>query len=417
MQRRTLLASSIGAGAAASWLGLATPARATNDLVIDSLDNDITEDEIASFLAWMQEIIPGRSAVGNEYLYGTTGYTAWALHQMYELTNEISILDRLIAFCDTMLRHRNDNDGQIVMWTGQVEPVWRNQALDAQAQGYFGAENGFTAGLLALTARAILSRPDLWTTTPSGSTARGRYRQYANRFLHAADETLDAVVANFIDPGTLRCHVPDTDSYGALGTSFQNNRGLPMPWNVQAYLALGLTASADTHELLGNAMGRVSRHDAIVDAYLSWFRSTLVETTDDDGAPTYFWGYFAGRKTPEDTGHGDVDALGAYLGMKRQLGGITPAVVERLGNNWVHSINMGDNRFNLYVDGNGRYDRGYLRNYCLLLASHNADLYHVVADAFIANRDAVAIFPGLLGAIWVTIMWAKRNRHVGVFPT
>lgn len=424
MQRRTLLGTALAVGTIGAGLGITSPANAVTTLAIDSLSGDITSNELTSFTTWMNEVVPETTNVNNTYVYINTAHTSWALHLMYGLTGQVNILDRLIVFCDTMLLHRNDhmgndNEGPVVMWTGQVEPVWRNKAFTAADVGYFGAETGHTAGLLARAAQAVYTHSALWNAAVPDGDPNGygqTYRQRADHYLAACDETLDVVIANFINPTTLRCHVPDTDAYGNLGTSYENNRGLPMPWNIQAFLAQGLTASAECHELLGDDATRVTKYDAIVAAYLDWFRSTLVETNDDDGTPTYRWGYYAGRTNADDTGHGDLDAFGAYLGLVRGLGGITASIVERMADNWVHSINMGGNQFTLYIDGTGGYDRNYLRNYCLMLCCQNADLYHVVADAFVANRASVSGV-GLVGSIWATIMWAKRNRYLGNFPT
>src|SRR5947207_7921002 len=82
------------------------PRTASAAFVIDSLDGDITANEINQFISTINTLTPPVNNWGDNM--STHGTPVEGMRRMYEATGNINILNRLIVFCDVELSHRND---------------------------------------------------------------------------------------------------------------------------------------------------------------------------------------------------------------------------------------------------------------------------------------------------------------------
>src|SRR5260370_28095215 len=73
----------------------------------------------------------------------------------------------MIKFCEAVLSERNDlatdPDGQPVIWTGRIDPVWPNNVTTTPIGT--GGEPGDPVGHLGNCSRLILRTPSIWNTT------------------------------------------------------------------------------------------------------------------------------------------------------------------------------------------------------------------------------------------------------------
>src|SRR3954463_7575791 len=100
-------------------LGLATRSDATT-FVIDSLDGDITQNEINQFVSSINTLTPPVNNWGDSM--STHGTAVAGMQRMYEATGNMSILNTYIKFMDVALSHRNDQPlgEHRAMWDGTV---------------------------------------------------------------------------------------------------------------------------------------------------------------------------------------------------------------------------------------------------------------------------------------------------------
>src|SRR4051812_39645245 len=87
---------------------------------IDSVTGQVTAHEISTFKSAIANLVPGGSNNGNNYAYGNGGDAMEACADMYDITHDRIILDKLILYCDKVVSIRNTNR---VMWTGKIDPV------------------------------------------------------------------------------------------------------------------------------------------------------------------------------------------------------------------------------------------------------------------------------------------------------
>src|SRR6185436_13743247 len=91
---------------------------ARSAMVIESLSGAVTPNEISSFKTYMAARSMAANNYGNEWVYGGSGTDMEALGQVYEITGDRAILDRMIQYADKVLSIRNDPTSGRVMWTG-----------------------------------------------------------------------------------------------------------------------------------------------------------------------------------------------------------------------------------------------------------------------------------------------------------
>jgi hypothetical protein len=93
------------------------PARAAS-LAIDSLTGPVTQNEINSFITYMQSQTPPQTpwrAINgtghNAWADGTGGRDLEAMGEMFEVSTNVSILNMMISWADYCTSQRNDRSG------------------------------------------------------------------------------------------------------------------------------------------------------------------------------------------------------------------------------------------------------------------------------------------------------------------
>src|ERR1700677_4715381 len=158
-----------------------------SSMTIQSLTGQVTEIEINSFKSFMSgESAPTTNTYNNDFADGTSGMEAEALGMMYEVTNDLALLNKMIVYADDFLSLRNDltpasEGGQRVMWDGNIDPVWLTYPTNVSDSGYAGCENNDIVGHIAYCAKLILLTPLLWSTTVPDGNPHGYGATYYQR--------------------------------------------------------------------------------------------------------------------------------------------------------------------------------------------------------------------------------------------
>jgi hypothetical protein len=141
-------------------------------LVIDSLDGEVTQNEVDTFISVVSAMpIPTSqwtpTITHNQLADGKGGMTLEGINYLFVVTGDIpslsvehiQLLDLAIAWTDAWLIHRNDLPlgERRVMWTGNIEPVWPPNCPTCASPTYYESEVGDTVGHMAFTALNILS--------------------------------------------------------------------------------------------------------------------------------------------------------------------------------------------------------------------------------------------------------------------
>jgi hypothetical protein len=117
---------------------------------------------------------------------------------MYEISDDVEILNRMITWTDQCVSQRNDflpahKGGQRVMWTGKIEKVWCPEAPTAKNAKYSGCESEDTIAHIAYCAKLILRHPELWKTVVPDSDPFGyavTYKERALTYLASATKSM-----------------------------------------------------------------------------------------------------------------------------------------------------------------------------------------------------------------------------------
>src|SRR5882724_10932989 len=133
-------------------LGAASLTVAATSFTIDSLDGNITANELKQFTNSINSLTPPTNNYGDNM--STHGTPVEGMRRMYEATGNMNVLNRLIVFCDIALVHRNDEpQGEHrPMWTGNIEPIWPQSNTTTNS----GCESAQVAGNIAYCAKLIL---------------------------------------------------------------------------------------------------------------------------------------------------------------------------------------------------------------------------------------------------------------------
>lgn len=363
-------------------LGLfATSARA--QLVIESFDGPVTQQEIGSFRTHVQSLTPATSNLGNAWSQGASGEQARAMGLVYEITGDTAILDQEIRYCDAVLSERNDLApdpvGQHVIWTGGIDPVWPNNFSPGQGTG---GEQGYVAGHLANCARHILETPSIWQAAVSIGDPYGFGTVYLDRavtFVGGADAAVDLhILGSELD-------LSDRSRY-RFSRANPYKGGKPVPWNQQMMFNYLFANLAAAHALLDDDPDRVARYDAIVHASLDWFFSSgVIRYTDAAGNPAYNWAYAPPATTGEDQVEGQWDVDGFYRLYVSGRYGLTAETMAPFANTFVDVMMLGPHDFAGRVDGSSGSGHAArtttIRNGWLLLADLRPDAYEMMMAA------------------------------------
>jgi hypothetical protein len=303
--------------------------------------------------------VPAGTNMGNNFAYGTGAKRLGEMRSMYSLTGDVWYLDQAIKFADHIMTVRNDTPTGRVLWTGKREPCWPNNADTAPDAGVCGMETGAVANQVLQTAKLIFSNRTLWDKPGGGGDPNNygaTYLQRARTYLTKSYETMDFMIAHFVDPmkGN-QIHTPSDPAYGALGPNYLKALGRAVPWNQQDMLTQPLSAIGDILIMLQEDAPRVAQYDALVKVSLDWFVETL--TTNQymvNGVIVYKWGYNPGDLFHlEDTAHSSADINALYNGYKRGRFGIDRATLVPIANTFFELIAKPDGTYADHVDGKG----------------------------------------------------------------
>jgi hypothetical protein len=408
MKTGTVLLPSLGLLALLSFQGMA-PAHAAEAMVVEGSSGSVTAREIHAFKRFMQDVPPATNNLHNAMVYGAGGEAAEALGRMFEISGDVELLDRMLAFTDRMLAARNDPKTGVVIWTGARELVWPNQVPKDGQPLYSSTENGDVVGHIAYAARLILENKKLWAGKVPGGDPLGfgaTYRERAATYVREMDRTMDTFIVKWlVHPDTQRCYAPNSPLYEAITKAGTANQ--PVPWNQQTMLNNGFQRLAECHRLLGDDDARAQRYDAIVKASVAWFFEA-VERYEVQGKTCYKWAYVFERplRHIEDTGHGGYDVAGLMRAYVSGRYGITAEMMRPFANTVSCVLAQPGNKFMGRVDGTaGKHPPGGLGGGWIDLCEVQPDLLPVFLAA---NQGRIKSSPGLTA----NLLWAKYRIHL-----
>jgi len=398
-------------------------------LVIDSLDGDVTQNEVDTFINVVSATsIPTAqwtaTVTHNQLADGNGGQTLEGINDMYVVTADNpdlsaehnQLLNLAIQWTDTWLVNRNDmplGEGR-VMWTGNVEPVWPPNCPTCSGPTYYESEVGDTIGHMAYTAYNILNTSSIWNdTVPDGdpnnfgTTYLARAQTYVSMLEFSMSNSFTPY---FIDPNTLLISRPST-SQGYL-SSFHNVNA----WNVQFMLLNAYWRLAQCHGILGDAPDLAAMYQAIVQNSTDMFVQNAISTTAPDGTPVYDWGYgnfgdVQNRLTGEQIGvHGQYDMWGLTRAYSTGYTGATADQMQTYADTVVHEITLSIDPSTGAATYAGFNDRccstqtyNYLPTGFIFLTPYNTDIYRPAANADISSGRQQKS-PGLTAGV----LWAKH---------
>jgi hypothetical protein len=384
-------------------------------LRIAQFDGPVTQQEIASFVGFISDLQPPALSIGNDWAQGHSGENLKAMALVYELSGRVEILDRMVLFCDALLSQRNDllpaPNGQHLIWTGRIDPVWPNDLSAASAQT--GGEQGDPIGHLGNCARLILRTPALQdTVVPFGDPQHfGKtYFDRAKTYLTQADHTVDVHIL----PALLDLSRGDR-MYFSSNSPYQS--GKPVPWNQQMMFDYGFVNLAQAHELLGDDPARVKRYDHIVQANLDWFfQSGITRYQDNAGNTAYDWGYVLPNRSAEDGNHGSLDVAGlcrAYASGRYHL---TEEQMAPIANTVADVLRLDENHFAGRLNGSTGEGHSsgtnYLRGGYLFSAQFRpAAFAQMLHDAHLKEGMTTAHLESFSRYLWVKYQLAGGAGH------
>jgi regulation of enolase protein 1 (concanavalin A-like superfamily) len=323
--------------------------QAQTNMTVSSLSGPVTSTEINSFVSYVTAQAPATNNIGNNWAQGTQGEEVKAMGLVYEITQNTAILDQMIRFCDAVLSERNDlapaPTGQIVIWTGSVDPVWPNTTTTPIGTG---GEQGDPVGHLGNCARLILQSPSIWSNTVAIGDPDGygtTYLARANTYVQGGDTAISGHI--------LKSELDLSNSnhfYFASGDPYKG--GTPVPWNQVMMFTYAFQNLATAHDLLGDNPALAAQYHQLVQDNINWFFSSGVTTyTDSAGNTAYSWGYAMPATTKEDNDHGSLDVNGFYRAYMTGEYGITPAMMTPFGNTFEDVMTLGAGDYSGVIDG------------------------------------------------------------------
>jgi hypothetical protein len=358
--------------------------------VIESLDGDITPNELNNFLGTVRSFSVSTNNWGNSMADHASGVNVEGIRRMYEATGNIALLDQYIRFCDVFLAHRNDLPGgeHRVMWTGAVEPIWPSVVPTDPYPGYVGCESGQVAGHIAYCAWLILSNSSLWNTTVPDGNSNGygvTYKQRAVTYLANVDYTLANYFTKwFVNATTHRIQKPK-DSRWASNAGDSSCTA----WNRQMMFMLPYNFGARCHEILQDNATLLAFYQDVVDQFATWFVAPY-----PSGGGVYYtsggrsvvkWYYEVPTDQHiENIGHAQHDAVGLFESYQSHYTKVTSAQVKAYADTTQYVINLGaTNKWAGNVDGTGTGTS--LKTDFIFLSEWNPALYKLIAQS---NLDA-----------------------------
>src|SRR5262249_14772264 len=398
-------------------------------LVIDSLDGEVTQREVDTFISNVSAMtIPTSqwtsTITHNQLADGRGGMILEGINYMAEITADIpslsaehtQLLNLAIAWNDAWLTHRNDlplGEGR-VMWTGKVEPVWPPNCPTCSNPTYYESEVGDTIGHMAHTAYNILKTPSIWNNTVPDGDPNGfgaTYLARAQTYVSMLEFSMsNSFTPYFIDPSTLLIRRPSASQ--GYQSGFHNVNA----WNVQMMLLNAYWELAQCHVILGDNPSLAAMYRTIVQKSTDMFVENAGAVPAPDGSAVYDWGYCnfgdcTGRLTGEQIGvHGSYDIWG--LTRAYATGYTTVPTAQQMktyADTVVHEMTLSIDSAGAatYASYNDRCCSASTYNYLpygfIFLTSYNTDIYRPAATADI-NSGRQANDPGLTAGV----LWAKH---------
>lgn len=387
-------------------------------MVPETMEGPVTANELTSFKNYINAVQPNTwttvDNMANELAQYVTGQRLKAMGQMYELTGDVAILNRMIYFCDVVLSERNDilaaPYGQHVMWTGTITHDWIQSQTDPNATANATAGDG--AGHLAYCAHLILTHASLLTQVVPDNDVYGHGTTYGDRaatFLAEADDVYSSTAFPYyldLTSHANRMYWP---------ANVPNFSGA-VPWNQQAMFSWGMMHAAAAHAILGDNATLVSKYDGIVSTALSWlFTDSTSHTTYTDAAgnTAFQWGYNPSSYTSavEDNSHGSLDVAWLYRCYTLSRYGVTTTQLMPLANTLCDVMLLAPKWMAGNVDGRttGSGNSGpttYVRDGWYLLTDLRPDKYYDVVTTTIVPGTGTTNIGAYANFLWVK---SKRN--------
>jgi hypothetical protein len=389
--------------AAACVMCFETPAVGAQ-MAVDSFDGPVTASEIASFRSYVRTLTPASDNIGNNWAQGHSGEQTKAMGLVYEISNDLDVLNQMIRFCDAVLSERNDLApspvGQYVIWTGQVDPVWPNNVSSTPIGT--GGEQGDPIGHLGNCARQIVTSSGIGDTLVPDGDPFGYGTTYTERaltYLWGADSALDGhVLVSLLDLSR------QNRQYFSVASPYMS--GHAVPWNQQMMFNYALQNLAACHDLLGDDPNRVARYDAIVRASMDWFLTAgSTSYQDDAGNTAYNWAYAPPSVSGEDSNHGSLDAAGFYRAFISGRYDLTADMMTPFANTLVDVMSIGPRDYAGRVDGTSGTGHAapttYIRSGYLLLADFRPDAYRSMMAADLTEGGATGSIDQFSRFLWV----------------
>ena len=288
-------ASKPDAGPPPACIPAAGVSNTAGPLVIDSLDCDVTENEVNAYLTVVSGTpIPTSQHPGTDHNYladGIGGTILESINRLYEVTGDMpglegqhtKLLDLAIRWNDAWLSHRNDKPlgEHRVMWTGKVDAVWPpNPAPDT----YAGCEVGETVGILAYTALNIVKTPALANVTVPDGDPQGygaTYLERAKTYVAMLEQSMDGFFnAHFLHTTTLTIQKPAAAAWTALAPEENVNA-----WNREMMFLHAWETLALVHAVLGDDPAKQAEYETITRNTVNLFVKNAQSRTAPDGTP------------------------------------------------------------------------------------------------------------------------------------
>ncbi|KAG0318120.1 hypothetical protein BG000_004337, partial [Podila horticola] len=385
----------------------------SSSFAIDTLLGPVTANDIIEFKAAAQKVSPSTSIL-IEWAQGYSGENTKALGLVYEISQDIDILNKMITFCDTVLSIRNDLSGKgCKIWTGAVDPVWAD--CSAKQPIFTGGEQGDPVGHLGNCARQILSTKSIWVKTIPDHDPYDYGKTYLDR---AKTYVKQANVS--IDGHILKSQLTiDNKDRQYFSTKDPYKSGGAVPWNQQMMFNYGFYNLAISHEILGNAPDRVKRYDAVVQASVDWFFSVVVSYKDKKGNTAYNWSYNLTLPMSEDSNHGSLDVAGFSRLYASDRYGITAEKMEPFANMVADLIILGGDRYAGLVDGTSTDDSkphsamtSFLQSGFLLAAEFKPSIGAAIIGTDMKVGQTNDALDQFSRALWVKYRLNKKKSQI-----
>ena len=351
------------------WMS-AISAHAQNS-VVETLSGPVTAGEINLFKAAIIGLVPGEDNHHNNYAYGNGGHALEACGDMYDITKDRTILDKMILFCDKVVSVRNTNR---VMWTGKIDPVWPNNT-----NNIWGCEQGDVAGHLAYCAQLIAQNPLLWAMPVGIGDANGygaTYKDRAMKYLSVADQTMGLFYEHDFIHADEIMQTPPLPTWPDAHSA--NN---PVPWNQQAMICSALIRGAEAHARFDDGSPLIAKFRKTARASIGRFQAQCENFKyAKNGKTVCKWSYTGNTfkpadklRYPEDTAHGGYDITGFWRAHRYLPGSVDDACGRMLADTLMEVIKSGD-QFVSRVDGAGALKKE-MKNSWTYLAEFRPDVF------------------------------------------